>query len=98
MRSGKPEGVPGTESNNDYTEYIIEDGLEEFNKLKEESISYLPNEKIVVTQIPAETSNQCYIYVKRDYSGVQTQYLEELNYMDSILKVVAEQVIVVESN
>lgn len=76
----------------DDTTYILED------EVTEESVDYLPNEEIVVREIPRNTAIECYIYVKGDYSGVKTQYLQELNYIDSVLRAVAEQVTVVESD
>lgn len=89
------EEIDGVEST-DYPPEEIEG--EEFVYYVEDSVEYLPNEEIIVTDIPSDTAIKCYIYVKGDYSGVKTQYLQELNYIDSVLRAVLEQVIVVESD
>lgn len=62
-----------------------------------QSIDYLPNEQIETIVIPG-TAEGCYVYVKGDYSRVKAQYLEELNYIDSELRVVLEQVIILRLN
>ena len=111
MYSYENVGVSGTDINDDTFTYIIDDdgapatlateesidySPEEITA--EESVDYLPNEELIVTYTPGNTTAKCYIYVKGDYSGVKTQYLEELSYIDSILKTVVNQVIVVDSD
>ena len=63
-----------------------------------ESVDYLPNEEIIVTNISANTSTKCYIYVKGDYSGVKAQFLSEIGYINSEVLAVIGRVIVTESN
>lgn len=82
----------------DDTTYII-DGDAPAVHPQEESIDYLPNEEITVTYFPATANTaKCYIYVKGDYSGVKAEYLQELNYIDSVLKTVTEQAVVTDSD
>lgn len=97
MYSYENVGVSGTDINDDTTYFIDDDGASAA-LATEESIDYLPNEEIIVSYFPGNTTTKCYIYVKGDYSGVKTQYLEELNYIDSVLKTVVSQVIVVDSD
>ena len=103
------EGVPGTDSNDDVTTYIYplpgpdhdwmsDSDWEVIPLEEEESISYLPNEEIVAVGIPTATSNQCYIYVKGDYSGVKDQYLDEIGYINSELQAVTGRVIILSIN
>lgn len=73
------------------------------NESDVESIDYLPNEEIIVVNRPitseiSAASAQCYIYVKGDYSGVKDEYLSEMDYINSELEAVAEQVIVLSIN
>lgn len=68
------------------------------------AVDYLPNEQIDPTTIePAEEITatpipQCYIYVKGDYSRVKNQYLTEMDYINSELQAVTDQVIVISIN
>ena len=108
----EPEGVPGIDSNDDTTTYIypvpdpghdwMSDSDWEVMPLEEEelqaSISYLPDEEIVAVGIPTVTSNQCYIYVKGDYSDVKDQYLGEINYINGELQAVTGRVIILSIN
>lgn len=64
----------------------------------ESSVDYLPNEEITVTYRPGTTTTKCYVYVKGDYSGVKAQYLQELNYINSVLAAVIDRVVVTESD
>lgn len=68
----------------------------------ESTTDYLPNERIVTTQPISEastpTSKWCYAYVKGDYSGVNSQYLDEIDYINSELEAVTNRVIVVSIN
>lgn len=80
----------------DDTTYVIDDNAPAAHP-QEESIDYLPNEEITITYTPENTA-KCFIYVKGDYSGVKAEYLQELNYIDSVLKTVTEQVIVADSD
>lgn len=61
-----------------------------------ESVDYLPNEEIIVTARPAGTSTKCYVYVKADYANAENQYLSELDYINSELMAVTDQVVVTE--
>lgn len=68
-----------------------------------ESIYYLPNEEIELVGTPESSeisaaSARCYIYVKGDYSGVKDEYLSEMDYINSELESVTEQVIVLSIN
>ena len=140
----EPEGVPGTDSNEDASAYIIEDGYDgqtvpasesgynwmsdsdweaiqlEDEELQnhvpdettdavksayyppmetvEESLTYLPNEHIIVTDTPGNTETKCYIYVKGDYSGVKDQYLDEMDYINNELQAVTSQIIILSIN
>ncbi len=88
-------GVPGTDSNEDAT-YIIE----------EEGRDYLPNEQIRETVYPATEVNVdelgrsgCYVYVKADFYGrVKDKYAEEMAFIDRELKSAADQVIILSLN
>ena len=94
-------GVPDEDvvSVDDETTYIIEDdGLSASQPVSESSADYLPNEEITVTYIPGNTATKCYVYVKGDYSGVKAQYLQELDYINSVLMAVTAQVVVTESD
>ena len=64
----------------------------------ESTSDYLPNERIIATQPLSETSTWCYVYVKGDYSGVKSQYLDEIDYINSELEAVTNRVIVVSIN
>ena len=109
-------GVPGTDSNDNDTTYVIEDdGFDsssftehevEMDYLPDERIEtvdypndplrteeYLPNEELVTTE-----PMQCYIYVKGDYSRIKDQYLTEMDYINSELQAVTDQVIVISIN
>ncbi len=110
-------GVPGTDSNDDETTYMIEDEswgvvpLEEGEgstqvyepsedylpneQIEEVSLDYLPAEEIITVSSPAD---QCYIYLKADYSGIKEPYLEEIEYINSELENNADRVIVVSIN
>lgn len=104
-------GVPGTDSNADVT-YIEEEDttyiLEDENWMLsddwevmplEESVDYLPDEEIVTIQIPTrDLDGECYVYVKADYADVRQKYLEEMEYINSELETVTDQVIVVSVN
>ncbi|MBP3475575.1 MAG: flagellar M-ring protein FliF [Lachnospiraceae bacterium] len=46
-------GVPGTDSNDDDTTYVLEDGSTSSSTQSEESRDYLPNETITTTSTPA---------------------------------------------
>ncbi len=46
-------GVPGTDSNDDDTEYVLEDNGNSTSTVSEESRDYLPNEEITTTTTPA---------------------------------------------
>lgn len=76
----------------------------EFDELAmTQPIEYLPNEEIIVVNRPitseiSAASARCYIYVKGDYSGVKDEYLSEMDYINSELEAVAEQVIVLSIN
>ena len=102
-------GVPGTDSN-DETTYVIEDngnsmlnGDGEFIPL-EESVDYLPNEEITVTTYQPRNVNVdeleggCYIYVKADFDRVPEKYLEEMNFIDSELKAAGEGAVILSLN
>ena len=119
-------GVPGTDSNDDSTTYVIEEDddttyvIEDdnFDPLTftplEEEMDYLPDEQIETVDYPndplrteeylpneelvTESMPQCYIYVKGDYSRVKDQYLTEMEYINSELQTVADQVIVLSIN
>ena len=93
----------------DDTTYVIEDeNISSSQSVREEiyypteeieggeSVDYLPNEEIVVTARPTGTSTKCYVYVKADYANVENQYLSELDYINSELMAVTDQVIVTE--
>ncbi len=92
-------GVPGTDSNNDDTTYILDDSTE-----YEASVDYLPNEQITVTYQPHEVNvdeirSGCYVYVSADYSGkVKAKYQEAMDYIDSQLRAVADQVVILSLN
>lgn len=103
-------GVPGTDSNEDTTTYIIEDdgnpmlsGDWEVTPL-EESVDYLPNEEITVTTYQPRNVNVdeleggCYIYVKADFDRVPEKYLEEMNFIDSELKAAGEGAVILSLN
>lgn len=102
-------GVPGTDSN-DETTYVIEDngnsmlnGDGEFIPL-EESVDYLPNEEITVTTYQPRNVNVdeleggCYIYVKADFDKVPEKYLEEMNFIDSELKAAGSGAVILSLN
>ncbi len=98
------EGVAGTDSNEETTYIMIEDGSDETGDAAEETaaqdyrpeeiaesgaaIEYLPDEKITTTYTPAETGN-CYIYVKGDYVGIEEQYLDEMEFINGELAAAA---------
>ena len=46
-------GIPGTDSNDDDTTYVLEDGSQSSSTQSEQSIDYLPNEEIITKDIPA---------------------------------------------
>ncbi len=46
-------GIPGTDSNDDDTEYVLEDNGNSTSTVSEESRNYLPNEEITTTTTPA---------------------------------------------
>ncbi len=46
-------GIPGTDSNDDDTEYVLEDDGNSRSTVSEESRNYLPNEEITTTTTPA---------------------------------------------
>ncbi len=50
-------GVPGTDSNDDDTTYVLEDNTNSSSTQSEESRDYLPNEEIVTTETPAGVIN-----------------------------------------
>ncbi|MCM1122961.1 MAG: DUF4825 domain-containing protein [Eubacterium sp.] len=92
-------GIPGTDSNNDDTTYMIEDSSDSVFHAQEESIDYLPNEQI--TTVAAGTgasSDKCYVYVKADYSNMKEKYLEEMEYINSELEIAAGDGAVISSN
>lgn len=76
----------------------------EFDELAmTQPIEYLPNEEIIVVNRPitseiSAASARCYIYVKGDYSGVKDEYISEMDYINSELEAVTEQVIVLSIN
>lgn len=92
-------GVPGTDSNNDDTTYILDDSTE-----SETSVDYLPNEEITVTYQPHEVNadeikSGCYVYVSADYQGkVKDKYLEAMDYIDSQLRAATDQVVILSLN
>lgn len=45
-------GIPGTDSNDDDTTYVLEDNGNSTSTVSEESRDYLPNEKITTTTVP----------------------------------------------
>ncbi len=94
------EGIPGTDSNDDDTTYVIEDESWEVLPLEEESQDYLPNEEIIttVTHTSGNPADKCYLYVKGDYSGVKEQYLEEMEYINGELNSIADRVVVISIN
>lgn len=103
------DGVPGTDSNDDTT-YILEDDgnpmLSEDWEVTplEESVDYLPNEEITVTTYQPRNVNVdeleggCYIYVKADFDRVPEKYLEEMNFIDSELKAAGEGAVILSLN
>lgn len=109
-------GVPGTDSNDDSTTYVIEDDAFDSSMFTEHEVEmdYLPDERIETVDYPndplrteeylpneelvTESVPQCYIYVKGDYSRVKDQYLTEMEYINSELQTVADQVIVLSIN
>lgn len=108
--SAASEGVPGTDSNNDDTTYIIEDdgnpmlnGDVEVIPL-EESVDYLPNEEITVTTYQPRNVNVdeleggCYLYVKADFERVPEKYLDEMNFIDSELKAAGSEAVILSLN
>ena len=64
----------------------------------EETISYLPDEEIVVRDTPANTETKCYIYVKGDYSGVEDQYMDEIDFINGELQAVTSRIIILSIN
>ena len=94
------EGIPGTDSNDDDTTYMIEAESWEVLPLEEESQAYLPNEEIIttVTHTSGNPADKCYLYVKGDYSGVKEQYLEEMEYINGELNSIADRVVVISIN
>lgn len=50
-------GIPGTDSNDDDTTYVLEDNGNSSSSQSEESVDYLPNEEIVTTKTPAGLIN-----------------------------------------
>ncbi len=50
-------GVPGTDSNDDDTTYVLEDGSNSSSTVSEESRDYLPNETITTTETPSGVIN-----------------------------------------
>lgn len=46
-------GIPGTDSNDDDTTYVLDDGSQSSSSQSEESRDYLPNEEIITKTIPA---------------------------------------------
>lgn len=93
---GALNGVPGTDSNaEESTAYLIPDETADPDTASEESMVYLPEEKIVTESIPYNPSlTDCYIYLTADYSRVKDRDLEEMYYIDNQLKAAAGSVIV----
>ena len=92
-------GIPGTDSNNDDTTYMIEDSGGSVFHAQEESIDYLPNEQITTVAAGTEAfSDKCYVYVKADYSGIKEKYLEEMEYINSELEIAAGDGAVISGN
>lgn len=50
-------GVPGTDSNDDDTTYVLEDNANSSSTVSEESRDYLPNETITTTETPSGVIN-----------------------------------------
>ncbi|MDE7428015.1 MAG: flagellar M-ring protein FliF, partial [Lachnospiraceae bacterium] len=50
-------GVPGTDSNDDDTTYVLEDNANSSSTQSEESRDYLPNESIITTETPSGVIN-----------------------------------------
>lgn len=70
-------------------------------KEMEDSRDYLPNEQITTVSTPVfsgRESDQCYVYVKADYSGVKEEHLEEMEYINSQLEAAADQAVVMSGN
>lgn len=97
-------GVPGTDSNDDDTTYILEDSTEHEATEYETSVDYLPNEEITVTYQPHEVNvdemkSGCYVYVSADYQGkVKDKYREAMDYIDNQLRAAVDQVVILSLN
>ena len=63
-------GIPGTDSNDDDTTYVLDDGSRSSSSQSEESRDYLPNEEIVTTKTPAGLIN----YGQSSLSATMIQY------------------------
>ncbi|MDE7246514.1 MAG: flagellar M-ring protein FliF [Lachnospiraceae bacterium] len=63
-------GVPGTDSNDDDTTYVLEDNANSSSSVSEESRDYLPNETITTTKTPSGVIN----YSSSSLSATLLQY------------------------
>lgn len=63
-------GIPGTDSNDDDTTYVLDDGSRSNTSQSEESRDYLPNEEIETTRTPAGLVN----YSASSLSASMVQY------------------------
>lgn len=63
-------GVPGTDSNDDDTTYVLEDNANSSSTVSEESRDYLPNETITTTETPSGVIN----YGSSSLSATLLQY------------------------
>lgn len=98
--ASEPVGIPGTDSNEDGTTYLFEESepYEAIPLEEPDKTDYLPNEEITVIRTApfgGRVSDQCYVYLKADYSDVKEIYLEEMAYINSELEAAAGQVFLV---
>lgn len=101
---GGVDGVPGTDSSDDTTYIIYDDGTGGQAEISEESVDYLPNETITTTTYqPTEVNvdeldGGCYIYVTADFDRVQEKYLEEMRFIDGELRTAGGSAIILSLN
>ena len=98
------ERLEGYEESIDYqpTEVEPEESVEIYNLPADESIitiDYVDNtENLSDEQFAQDAAAMCYIYVTGDFTGIKTQYLDEMNYINNELKSVTDRAVVLSIN
>lgn len=79
------------------------DDTDDTTYMLDDTIDYLPNEQIVTVDYPAgEASGMahkgCYVYIKGDYTKLDDQYREEMEFINRELEALSNDVIVLSLN